>query len=136
MPLSEHEQRILDELERSLTKDDRKLAQTLGGGNPHSYGRIALIALGVLIGMLVLLLGAVQEITWVGVAGFVIMFAALAWGITQRRTPGVETDLLRPTEQSPKSFNKTSVGAADAFSKSGFMDRLGDRWDRRQSDSR
>lgn len=136
MPLTEREQRVLDELERSLSRDDPKLAQKFSSVGPRPYyGRIAIIAAGVLAGMLVLILGAVLENPWVGVGGFMVMFAALAWGVSRRKPIGFETDLLRVPEQTPKAFNESRT-AQVADKSSGFMDRLGDRWDRRQSDSR
>jgi len=136
MPLSEHEQRILDELERSLARDDKRLAQVFRQPTGRSYGRIVLVAAGILAGIVVLLLGALQEATWLGVLGFVLMFAALAWGVSGRRTSSIEAEVMQDFGQAPKAFADNSL-APNALGKSGgLMDRLGDRWDRRQSDTR
>jgi hypothetical protein len=135
MPLSEHEQRVLDELERSLARDDRRLAQVFRQPNQRSFGRSVLVAGGVIAGMLVLILGAMQSTIWLGVLGFFMMFMTLAWGISGRRATAPVEPFMANTDQSIKAFNESSFSTNGA-GKSGFMDRLGDRWDRRQSDSR
>jgi len=136
MALTEQEQRVLDELERSLTRDDRRLAQKLSGhGQRRPYGRIAVLTLGVLAGLGILVLGAIQENTWLGIAGFGLMFAVLAWGISERRANSYEYGTARPTKQTPKVYNQMNANLA-TDNKSGFMDRLEDRWERRQSENR
>jgi len=44
MPLSEHEQRLLDQMERQLYADDPKLASTLRGSASAAHNRRKLIA--------------------------------------------------------------------------------------------
>jgi hypothetical protein len=75
VPLSEHEQRQLEAIERALYADDPKFAHTVRFSDPRSHGRRRL-ALGislVVVGLGVLLGGAVVTNPYIGVGGFLIM---------------------------------------------------------------
>src|SRR6266508_3387756 len=78
MPLSEHEQRILAEIERRLLEEDPKFAHQVGSTfRAHLSRRLKLAALGFLVGLVVLVAGFAKN-TGLGVAGFVIMLLAIA----------------------------------------------------------
>lgn len=79
MPLSEHEQRILEEIERRLAEEDPKLDEHVGRTDlyTHLARRIRLAAIGFVVGCVLLLLFVVSP--WVAAAGFVLMvLSALA----------------------------------------------------------
>jgi protein-S-isoprenylcysteine O-methyltransferase Ste14 len=87
MPLSEHEQRLFDQIERALYAEDPKFASTIRGARlrPSRRRRIQGIALFVL-GIALLVCGMllplkVFEIPVVSVVGFLMMFvgAVLTW---------------------------------------------------------
>jgi Flp pilus assembly protein TadB len=73
MPLSEHEQRILEEIERRLAEDDPKLDEQVGRTDLYSHlaRRIRLAALAFVVGLILLLLFVVNP--WIGAMGFVVM---------------------------------------------------------------
>ncbi len=73
MPLSEHEQRILEEIERRLAEEDPKLVEQVGRTDLYSHlsRRIRLAALAFLAGLVLLLLFVVNP--WIGAVGFVVM---------------------------------------------------------------
>ena len=73
MPLSDHEQRILEEIERRLAEDDPKLVEQVGRTDlyTHLSRRIRLAALAFLLGAGLLLLFVVSP--WVAALGFVMM---------------------------------------------------------------
>jgi len=79
MPLSEHEQRVLEQLERDLGADP-KLGRTLAQGS-RQRGRIAIGAFGVIVGLGVVLIGVVANIVPLGIIGFALMTAAAMWTI-------------------------------------------------------
>ena len=82
MPLSEHEQRLLEQMERALYAEDPKLASTLRGADlrAHQRRRVIVGSLGLLVGLGLLLAGV--SIGWpLGVVGFLVMLAS-AWWIT------------------------------------------------------
>jgi Flp pilus assembly protein TadB len=76
MPLSEHEQRILEEIERKLIEDDPALARQVAETSLHSHlaRRIRLAALAFVAGFIMLVLFLVPSIgVPLAIAGFVIM---------------------------------------------------------------
>jgi hypothetical protein len=82
VPLSEHEQRLLEQIERALVDDDPKFASTVRTGDRRQKARRKLqIGIGlVLVGLIVLVIGALEF--WpLGVLGFLVMFAGAVLGI-------------------------------------------------------
>jgi hypothetical protein len=79
VPLSEHEQRLLEQIERALVDDDPKFASTVRTGDRRQKARRRLqIGAGlVVVGMVVLVVGALRF--WpLGVAGFLVAFGGAA----------------------------------------------------------
>ncbi len=95
MPLSEHEQRLLDQIERALYAEDPKFASNVRGARMRNLShrrRIQGIALFVL-GLLLLIAGVVLPFRPIGipvisVLGFLVMFAGAVVAIFSRRTAG------------------------------------------------
>lgn len=77
MPLSEEELRLLEQMERALVRDDPKLASTLRGTAMRraAQRRMILALLGFVVGIAILMSGAILRITVLGIAGFVVMLA-------------------------------------------------------------
>lgn len=78
MPLSEHEQRLLDQIERQLYADDPKFAAAVRSHDVKSHlsRRIKRFAALLVLGIVALVAGAVIHNVVVGVAGFLVMLAA------------------------------------------------------------
>ncbi len=87
MPLSEEELRMLEQMERALVAEDPKFASTLRGTTMRRVARqrTILAGVGLLIGIAVLMTGAISRITVVGVIGFIIMLAAATVAVTSVR---------------------------------------------------
>ena len=73
MPLSEHEQRILEEIEKRLAEEDPRLVEQVGRTDlyTHLARRIRIAALMFSVGVLLLLLFVVSPVA--AAIGFVIM---------------------------------------------------------------
>ncbi len=71
MPLSDHEQRLLEQMERALYAEDPKFATSMRGADlRRRYRRRAIVAAFVfLLGIVVLMTGAVTEVIPLGVGG-------------------------------------------------------------------
>ena len=69
MPLSEHEQRQLDQIERALYAEDPKFAQAVRAKDPrvHYKRRVVEAAIGFLLGVGLLLAGVISKLTLIGV---------------------------------------------------------------------
>ena len=79
MPLSDHEQRILDEIERRLSEDDPRFVKTVGRANPHVHAakRMRLGVFLFIVGFIMLLLFPVDSWgQWAATAGFGVMLAS------------------------------------------------------------
>ncbi|HEY0187174.1 MAG TPA: DUF3040 domain-containing protein [Cellulomonas sp.] len=123
MPLSEYEQRVLEQMERQLTSDDPRLANTLTSRGRRPVLRYVLGGLGAVVGLLLLVVGAAASQVWLGVLGFVVMFASVAIAFARPRRSG-PLGVVRPGGAVSR--------APAAPRKKGFMNRLEDRWDRRR----
>jgi len=79
VPLSEHEQRVLDELEQTLHQEDPDFVQRVQAGIAalHTRFRLALSVLGFVVGLILMLIFCVTTEVIVGVAAFVVMFVSL-----------------------------------------------------------
>ena len=78
MPLSEQEQRLLDEMERSLYHNEADDVTTVGAHRGRANATaIVLAAAGLLIGLALLVVGVVIRQPLVGIAGFAVMFAGV-----------------------------------------------------------
>ena len=119
MPLSEHEQRLLEQMEKALYDEDPKFATSLRSapGARAARGRAALGVLGLLAGLGLLLAGVATTIIVLGILGFLFMLggSVTVYSAFQARPPAEAAPASAPA--SPKS--------------PGFMDRLEDRWRRR-----
>ena len=94
MPLSEHERRQLEQIEQALRADDPRFADAVTAADPrvHYKRRIIAAALGLVIGVGLLLAGVVINVIPIAVAGFVVMLGCSLWAVTSyRRMTGVTT---------------------------------------------
>jgi hypothetical protein len=101
MPLSEHEQRILAEIERRLLEEDPKFAHQVGSSfRAHLGRRLKLAVAGFVVGLVVVISSTFFENVAIGVAGFVIMLACVFLFVrTMRRRATVD----RPVGPAPPS---------------------------------
>ena len=128
MPLSDNEQRLLEQMERALYAEDPKFASTMRGGvrRPGVMRRLLLGGAGIVVGLIVLVLGVAQKQVLLGVRGFVCMLAGTAYAVSsQRRGPlGVvgASGTVRP------------AAGARRRPRASFLQRLEERWDRRNDE--
>lgn len=127
MPLSEQEQRLLEEMERNLYRNDADFVHAVGGvrGRRPNYRAIVLGVLLAVAGVGALIAGVALQLLIVGIIGFALMFAGVLISITPPRR-GM-------TSASPSGSTASSRSSGSG---AGFMDRLNDRWDRRQDGQR
>ena len=135
MPLSEHEQRILAEIERRLLEEDPKFAHQVGSTfRAHLSRRLKLAALGFLVGLVVLVAGFAKN-TGLGVAGFVIMLLAIAeFARTLRRRSAVDrAPASAPTPPTPTAApsRRRSPGRGVESWWSRLTERWRQRWEER-----
>jgi Protein of unknown function (DUF3040) len=140
VPLSEHERRQLEQIEQALRADDPRFADTVAAADPrvHYKRRVIAAALGLVIGVGLLLAGVVINIIPIAVAGFVVMLACSLWAVTSyRRMTGITAG--RPPAKDGASGKQRRAAKGRRSGKqarSGLMERLEERWRRRQAGDR
>jgi hypothetical protein len=95
VPLSDHEQRLLDQIEQALYAEDPKFASVVRSARRRSRLRRSLIlgVLGVIVGLGLVLVGLIANIIVLSVVGFVLVVAACGWAVQTLRgkaAPGIE----------------------------------------------
>jgi hypothetical protein len=126
VPLSDNEQRLLEQMERALYAEDPKFASTMRGAARRggSLPRVAIGVAGVMVGLVVLVVGVASGNVFVGVGGFLAMLAGTAFALSSRRRSG-------PTGVVTKGGTvRPAAGSRQA--KPTFMQRMEQRWDRRR----
>ena len=121
MPLSEQEQRLLEEMERSLYQNDADFVATVNPNRGMTNYRTLVI--GVLIGVVgvaTLVAGVIVRQPLIGILGFAVMFGGVLLIFAPPRKGSAEAPTATPTPP------KTRGGS------SSFMSNLNERWDKRQ----
>lgn len=117
MPLSEQEQRLLEEMERSLYQHDADFVATVGNRELRpDYRMIVIGTLVGIVGIVGIVVGVATRLPLVGVLGFAVMFAGVLLALRRSKNTAAP------------------VGHEDrrGTERSGFMDRMNERWDKRQ----
>lgn len=133
MPLSDHEQRMLDQIESALYAEDPKFASSVRGGNlraPSARRRLQGAALFIL-GLAMLVSGVAFKATMIGsfpilsVLGFIVMFGGVVFAITGPRVARGR-DRSVPEVGGGASRTKRQKGSGGSFTS-----RMEDRFRRR-----
>ena len=129
MPLSEHEQRMLEQMERALYAEDPKFASALEGTGLRTFTRrrVYQAVAGFLVGVALLMGGMIAKLTWVGVAGFLVMLACAVLAVTGWRKAGKPAEAAAPGRQG-------RLARRHQPRKGKVMDRIEERWQRRRDE--
>jgi hypothetical protein len=134
VPLSEDEQRLLEQMEQALADEDPKFVSALRGTSlrSHNRRRAVLGTVGFVAGVALLMAGVIVPLTIVSVVGFVVMLGSAYVALTYwRRVSGpaeISASRAGSSATSPRAVSARLTGR----SSSGFMDRLEERWRRRR----
>lgn len=115
MPLSDHEKKLLAEMEEALSVDDPRLVSTLTGRTRTPQKSRVLVGLALVgFGLITLLGGLISQTIPLGILGFILALSGVVLAIS--------------------NFSKPQFGAPDQKrkrDKNGWSARLEERWDRR-----
>ena len=140
MPLSEHEQRLLDQIERALYAEDPKFASTVRSTDlrTHMRRRLRRAAIVFAIGFVLLVLGVPLNSFVIGVAGFAVMFGALLLALAAwKRLGSAPSPTVRAVGEEragrPARPGRSRGGSSRVrpTSTGGWRKRLEERWNRR-----
>lgn len=126
MALSEHEQRLLDEMERGFYQSEADVMQTGSVSRRRvNYRSLVLGIVVVLVGVGALIGGVAAQLLWLGLLGFAVMVG----GVTLMMSRGSEDitveDALRGGSDSSGQVNRESLS-----------ERMERRWDERMEGER
>jgi hypothetical protein len=141
VPLSEHEQHLLEQMEQALYAEDPKFASQMQGSAARARLRrgVAFGAAGVVVGLGLVVLGVATGPIWWGAIGFALMVSGVAYAISPPKVPkatlgAVAEDGSVPTRQPAGRVGKLRKSRKSNATKQTFLRRLEDRWDRRRDD--
>src|SRR4051794_14222986 len=124
VPLSDHEQRLLEQIERALYAEDPKFASSVRATDLRTHYRRRLVraSIGFVVGLAILVAGVVTQVFYlaVGVAGFLVMLLSALLGVSAwRRLAGARLGRVAPQAAQPRPS---------------VMERIEERWRRRRDD--
>ncbi|MFC5723156.1 DUF3040 domain-containing protein [Streptomyces gamaensis] len=129
MPLSEHEQRMLEQMERALYAEDPKFATALEGSGLRTYTRrrVYQAVAGFLLGIALLMTGVmIPGQYWISVVGFLVMLGCAALAVTGWRKaprPGAQRGPAGGVGRGTRMRQRRTM-----------MDRIEQRWQRRRDE--
>jgi hypothetical protein len=119
MPLSEHERRLLAQMEEALAADDPRLVSAMSGSSGVSRNRLGLGVALLIAGLATLFGGLIAQVTIVGLGGFLIALTGSVLIYRAITSPGALVPASsQGSEKAPRARKKLG-------------DRLQDRWDQR-----
>jgi Protein of unknown function (DUF3040) len=161
VPLSEEELRLLEQMEHALAQEDPKFASTLRGSTLEKVARMRTLAAATVfvLGVAVLMGGAISQQTWLGILGFVVMLGSATVGLAAwrgRHAPPAQPqrsgeDQLFDFDDQPRRFDVIEGGRrsdrprrlgrprgrsarrpAKTPKQGTFIQRMEQRWERRR----
>jgi hypothetical protein len=132
VPLSEHEQRQLEQIEQALYRENRRLGRLVRSSDPrvHYRRRVVQAASGFGVGAGMVAAGVILPMVWLAVGGFAVMLVCGIWALNSwRHMSGVALGVAgrRPAGQRRRRQKNRGKG-----NRSAMMERLDERWRRRQ----
>ena len=129
MPLSEHEQRLLEQMEQAMYAEDPKFASAMRGRSSRARQRrrYLLGGVGLLVGLVLVVVGVARSVVPVAVVGFVLMLAGAAFGAAPERKAGPVGVVGADASTQPRRRR-----AAKGASGQSFLAKLEQRWEHRR----
>ena len=129
MPLSDHEQKLLAQMEQALYAEDPKFATTLTGRQRGvgSVSRALVAVASVAIGLTLIIVGitiADGGVPWLSIVGFVVMFGGVVFAVAAPASRTV------PTTDTPSRGGRVR-STSSPRARSSFVQRMEERWERR-----
>jgi hypothetical protein len=137
VPLSEHEQRQLEQIEQALYREDRRLARLVRSSDPrvHYRHRVAEALVGLALGAAMIVAGiVVRGLIPLAVAGFVVLLLCGIWALNSWRQ--MSTVALAAAQGGAAGKRRSRRSRRGSPARGTFGERLDERWRRRQEGGR
>jgi len=133
VPLSEHEQRQLEQIEQALYREDPKFGRLVRSSDPrvHYKRKLAQGLVGVVIGAGLIAAGVVTHRLYFEGAGAAVALLSLVWAIVCWRRHAAR---VRPARSKAKQAKASGSGPGRGAltRRARMMERMEERWRRRQ----
>jgi hypothetical protein len=132
VPLSEHEQRQLEQIEQALYRENRRLGRLVRSSDPrvHYRRRVVQAASGFGVGAGMVAAGVILPMVWLAVGGFAVMLVCGIWALNSwRHMSGVALGVAGRGAAGQRRRRQKNRGKGN---RSAMMERLDERWRRRQ----
>ena len=138
MPLSEHEQRQLEQIEQALYREDPKFGRLVRSSDPRVHYKRKLLQafIGVLIGAGVLAAGLVTHRVYLEAAGAAVLLLSLVWMMISWRRHVARTRPAPVNAGPDRSGGPGKPGRPAQTRRARMMERMEERWRRRQEGNR
>ena len=146
MPLSEHEQRQLEQIEQALYREDPKFGRLVRASDPrvHYKRKLVQALAGVIAGGGLLAAGVVTQHVYLEAAGAALAVLSLAWAVISWRRHAARVRPARPKAvkgQAPRGRRgargaQPGSGRSRQTRRARMMERMEERWRRRQEGDR
>jgi Flp pilus assembly protein TadB len=135
VPLSEHEQRQLEQIEQALYREDPKFGRLVRSSDPRVHYKRKLVQdfVGVLIGAGLLVAGIVTRHVYLEAAGAALVLLSLLWALILWRRHAAR---VRPARAKLKSVGSVGKPSPALTRRARMMERMEERWKRRQEGDR
>ena len=135
VPLSEHEQRQLEQIEQALYSEDPKFGRLVRSSDPrvHYKRKLVQALIGILIGGGALAAGVVTHRVYLEAVGAAIMLLSLVWAIVSWRRHAAR---LRPAPARVSQPKAAGSAQPRPGWRARLMERMEERWRRRQEGDR
>ena len=119
MPLSEHEQRQLEQIEQALYREDPKFGRLVRSSDPrvHYKRKLVQALIGILIGGGALAAGVVTHRVYLEAAGAAVVLLSLVWAIVSWRRHAARVRPARRRQLTIAHTSDSSTTAAPAASR-------------------
>ena len=139
MPLSEHEQRQLEQIEQALYREDPKFGRLVRSSDPrvHYKRKLVQALIGILIGAGALAAGVVTHRLYLDAVGAAVMLLSLTWALVSWRRHVARVRPARAKASQPRAAVGPGPGQGSRPGwRARLMERMEERWRRRQEGDR
>lgn len=140
VPLSDHEQRQLEQIEQALYREDPKFGRLVRSSDPrvHYKRKLAQALIGVVIGAGLLAAGIVTRRDYLEAAGAVVLLLGLIWTTVSWRRHLARVRPAKPARAKAKTKGqvRSAPGRPAQSRRARMMERMEERWRRRQEGDR
>jgi Protein of unknown function (DUF3040) len=138
VPLSEHEQRQLEQIEQALYREDPKFGRLVRSSDPrvHFKRKLAQAIIGVLVGAGILAAGVVTRHVYLEAPGAAVMLLSLVWALVTWRRRAARVRPARDRARVSAKQRPAGRGQPALGWRARTMERMEERWRRRQEGDR